>query len=133
MPTHPDEEFVRQAMLVCSILCGFSVQAVVRLVASPPVADKFSTHILALFTIGALVLLYAISAGMIFLSTEQASFDERSELAVDVAYGLVLGLALFLLGLIALVDLHSRRLSIAVFLLSTVLFLLLLRLASIGF
>lgn len=133
MTAHPDEEFVRQAMLVCSILCGFSVQASVRLIGSPPFDGKFYTHVVALFTTGALVLLYAISAGMIFLSTEKASFDEQSELAVDVAYGLVLGLILFLLGLIALVDLHSRRLSVAVSVLSMVLLLLFGRLLVIGF
>jgi hypothetical protein len=133
MTPHPDEEFVRQAMLVCTILCGFSVQAAVRLVGSPPLAGKCYTHVIALFTTGALVLLYAISAGMIFLSTDKASFDELSELAVDVAYGLVIGLILFLLGLITLVDLHSRRLAIGVSLLSTVLLLLFGRLLIIGF
>jgi hypothetical protein len=58
---------------------------------------------------------------------------ELSELAVDVAYGLVIGLILFLLGLITLVDLHSRRLAIGVSLLSTVLLLLFGRLLIIGF
>jgi hypothetical protein len=133
MTAHPDEEFVRQAMLVCSILCGFSVQAVVRLISSPPLADKFYTHVLALFATGALVLLYAIAAGMIFLSATKASFDERSEMVVDMKYGLVIGLILFLLGLVFLSDLHSRRLSITVSVFSAVLLLLFVRLMIIGF
>jgi hypothetical protein len=133
MTAHPDEEFVRQAMLVCSILCGFSVQAVVRLISSPPLADKFYTHVLAMFATGALVLLYAISAGMIFLSAKNASFDERSEMVVDMKYGLVLGLVLFLLGLVFLTDLHSRRLSITVSVFSAVLLILFVRLMIIGF
>ena len=133
MPEHPDEEFVRQAMLVCSILCGFSVQAVVRLIAAPPLADKFYTHVLALFAAGALVLLYAISAGMVFLSGREASVEERSKLVVDIAYGLVLGLILFLLGVIFLTDLHSRRLARAVSVFSAILVVLFVRLIIIGF
>ena len=133
MPDHPDEEFVRQAMFVCTILCGFSVQAVVRLIASPPLAERFYTHVLVLFTSGALVLLYAISAGMMFLSAKEASVNERSEMVVDVGYGLVIGLILFLLGLIALIDLHSRRLAAAISLVSAVLLMLFIRLMIIGF
>jgi hypothetical protein len=133
MADHPDAELVRQALLVCTILCGFSVQAVVRLIASPPLADKFYTHVLALFTIGALVLLYAISAGVVFLSATQASVDQRSELVVDMVYGLVLGLVCFLLGLIFLTDLHSRRLSKIVSVFSAILIILFVRLIIIGF
>ena len=120
-------------MLVCSILCGFSVQAVVRLISSPPLADKVYTHVLALFASGALVLLYAIAAGMIFLSARKASFDERSEMVVDMKYGLVIGLVMFLLGLVFLTDLHSRRLSITVSVFSAVLLILFVRLMIIGF
>jgi hypothetical protein len=133
MTEHPDEEFVRQAMLVCTILCGFSVQAVVRLVGAPPLTEKFITHIIALFTAGALVLLYAISAGMIFLSATDASEDSRSDLVVDVGYGLVIGLVLFLIGLICLIDLHSRRLATAASVLAGILLILLVRLVIIGF
>jgi hypothetical protein len=133
MPEHPDEEFVRQAMFVCTILCGFSVQAVVRLIASPPLADKSYNHVLVLFATGALVLLYAISAGMVFLSGKKASVDERSDMVVDVGYGLVIGLTLFLLGLISLIDLHSRRLAIALAVLSAILLMLFVRLMIIGF
>ena len=133
MADHPDEELVRQVILVCTILCGFSVQAVVRLVSSPPLANKFYTHVLALFAVGALVLLYAISAGVVFLSATEASVDQRSELVVDMVYGLVLGLVCFLLGLIFLLDLHSRRLSIIVSAFSAILLVLFVRLMIIGF
>jgi hypothetical protein len=133
MPDHPDADFVRQAMLVCSILCGFSVQVVVRLVGSPLSGGRSHTHVLALFTTGALVLLYAITAGMTFFSADQASFDERSEMVVDILYGLGIGLILFLLGLISLVELHSRRLATAVSVLSAVLLILFFRLLLIGF
>jgi len=133
MTEHPDAEFVRQAMLVCTILCGFSVQAVVRMIAAPPLSDKFITHIVACFATGALVLLYALSAGLVFHSATDASEDDRSELVVDVAYGLVIGLVLFLAGLICLIDLHSRRLAVGVAVLSGILFILLIRLAIIGF
>jgi len=133
MTEHPDEDFVRQAMFVCSVLCGFSVQAVVRLVGSPPLEGKSFTPVLAMFATGALVLLYALAAGMIFFSARKASFDERSEMVVDMKYGLVIGLILFLLGLIFLTDLHSRRLSIAISVFSAVLLILFVRLMIIGF
>ena len=120
-------------MFVCTILCGFSVQAVVRLIAAPPLADRFYTHVLLLFAAGALVLLYAISAGMVFLSGKKASVDERSDMVVDVGYGLAFGLVFFLLGLITLVDLHSRRLATIVSALSAVLLVLFARLMLIGF
>ena len=88
---------------------------------------------LALFAAGALVLLYAISAGMVFLSGRQASVEERGELVVDIAYGLVLGLILFLLGVIFLTDLHSRRLARVVSIFSAILVILFVRLIIIGF
>jgi hypothetical protein len=130
---HPDTELVRQAMLVCTILCGFSVQAVVRLVASPPIGDRSSAPVLALFATGALVLLYALSAGVVYFAATDASADERSDLAVDVAYGWIIGLVLFLVGLICLIDLHSRRLARLVSVLSVILLVLFVRLLIIGF
>lgn len=133
MADHPDTELVRQAILVCSILCGFSVQAVVRLIGSPPISGKSYTHVMALFGFAALVLLYAIAAGTIFIGAREASEDDRSEMVVDVAYGLTIGLVLFLLGLIFLVDLHSRRLARLISVLSAMLLILFVRLLIIAF
>ena len=50
-------------------------------------------------------MLYAITAGTVFIGAREASEDDRSETVVDVAHGLTIGLVLFLFGLIFLIDL----------------------------